>query len=100
MNPYSVNYTPLKRARLPVPPLSHIDLFLEEGIAFRNIGIILQKFANVNTFFEKSLKYSYTWRVFAAFFFVSPSKNQVLPKRDSFFLAKLSGVCYNLLVGR
>ena len=36
----------------PVPPLSHIDLFLEEGIAFRNIGIILQKFANVNTFFE------------------------------------------------
>ena len=28
------------------------------------------------------------------------SKNQVLPKRDSFFLAKLSDVCYNLLVGR
>ena len=27
LNPYSVNYTPLKRARLPVPPLSHIDLF-------------------------------------------------------------------------
>ena len=24
LNPYSVNYTPLKRARLPVPPLSHI----------------------------------------------------------------------------
>ena len=23
LNPYSVNYTPLKRARLPVPPLSH-----------------------------------------------------------------------------
>ena len=24
LNPYSVNYTPLKRARLPVPPLPHI----------------------------------------------------------------------------
>ena len=59
LNPYSVNYTPLKRARLPVPPLSHKAYKVLEGIAFRNIGIILQKFANVNTFFEKSLKYSY-----------------------------------------
>ena len=25
MNPYGVNHTPLKRARLPVPPLSHIE---------------------------------------------------------------------------
>ena len=24
LNPYGVNHTPLKRARLPVPPLSHI----------------------------------------------------------------------------
>jgi hypothetical protein len=30
-------------------------LFLEEGIAFRNIGIIPQKYLNVNTFFEISL---------------------------------------------
>ncbi len=25
LNPYGVNHTPLKRARLPVPPLPHID---------------------------------------------------------------------------
>ena len=25
LNPYGVNHTPLKRARLPVPPLSHIQ---------------------------------------------------------------------------
>ncbi len=24
LNPYGVNHTPLKRARLPVPPLSHL----------------------------------------------------------------------------
>ena len=24
LNPYGVNHTPLKRARLPVPPLSHM----------------------------------------------------------------------------
>jgi hypothetical protein len=34
----------------PVPPLSHIKYYLE-GIAFRNVSIILQKIANVNTFF-------------------------------------------------
>ena len=27
LNPYGVNHTPLKRARLPVPPLSHIRLY-------------------------------------------------------------------------
>ncbi len=26
LNPYGVNHTPLKRARLPVPPLPHICL--------------------------------------------------------------------------
>jgi hypothetical protein len=31
-------------------------LFLEEGIAFRNIGIILQKFKNVNSFLKKIRK--------------------------------------------
>ena len=55
LNPYSVNYTPLKRARLPVPPLSHKAYKVLEGIAFLNIGIIPQKHLNVNTFFEISL---------------------------------------------
>ena len=33
LNPYSVNYTPLKRARLPIPPLPHIGGY---GEAFRS----------------------------------------------------------------
>ena len=39
LNPYGVNHTPLKRARLPVPPLSHIisrrsarDIVYHKGI--------------------------------------------------------------------
>ena len=41
LNPYGVNHTPLKRARLPVPPLSLTDY-----------AIISQHSRFVNTFFE------------------------------------------------
>ena len=43
LNPYGVNHTPLKRARLPVPPLSLTDSV-----------IIAHSFAFVNRVFEKS----------------------------------------------
>ena len=47
LEPVRCNHTPLKRARLPVPPLSHI-------CHLRNIDIILQKIWIVNSFFEKN----------------------------------------------
>ncbi len=50
LNPYGVNHTPLKRARLPVPPLSHAT-----AVAATD-DIILLFFKNVNTFSEISLK--------------------------------------------
>ena len=47
LNPYGVNHTPLKRARLPVPPLSHSLLGLLTG----NDNIIL-------LFFDLSIPFS------------------------------------------
>ena len=44
MNPYDVNHTPLKRARLPVPPLSRV--------AFGNMNIISQIFKKSSAFFK------------------------------------------------
>ena len=38
LNPYGVNHTPLKRARLPVPPLSHATALTA------TYNIILKKF--------------------------------------------------------
>ncbi len=49
LNPYSVNYTPLKRARLPVPPLS-----------LATLTIIHHLMAFVKGFSKKSEKYSDT----------------------------------------
>ena len=48
MNPYGVNHTPLKRARLPVPPLS-----------LGNIDIILKGRALVKGFLKSFLKFSF-----------------------------------------
>ena len=45
MNPYDGNHTPLKRARLPVPPLSR-----------GNVNIIAKVVRFVNTFSKKSQK--------------------------------------------
>ncbi len=42
LNPYGVNHTPLKRARLPVPPLSHT-----------NVGYYIIKTACCQGFFIK-----------------------------------------------
>ena len=50
MNPYGVNHTPLKRARLPVPPLPHIAHYRAQQIYYTPF------FQNVKTFFEKSLR--------------------------------------------
>ena len=47
LNPYGVNHTPLKRARLPVPPLPRVRLT-------RNILYYTRFFQNVKTFFEKN----------------------------------------------
>ena len=49
LNPYGVNHTPLKRARLPVPPLPHSS-FLDDFM------IILQSANFVNSFLKKTLK--------------------------------------------
>ena len=57
LNPYGVNHTPLKRARLPVPPLSHI-LFV---LRYRTWHIILQGSSFVKTFFQKNQKYFYSF---------------------------------------
>ena len=48
LNPYGVNHTPLKRARLPVPPLSRICFCV---LVSRTSYIILQVRTFVNTFF-------------------------------------------------
>ena len=53
LNPYGVNHTPLKRARLPVPPLQRMRIVL------RNRHIIHLFFQNVKPFFKKSLKKVY-----------------------------------------
>ena len=39
LNPYSVNYTPLKRARLPVPPLSHKSFQLYAQVASQTCAV-------------------------------------------------------------
>ena len=41
LNPYGVNHTPLKRARLPVPPLSHIILRRSARDIVYHKGLIL-----------------------------------------------------------
>ena len=50
LNPYGVNHTPLKRARLPVPPLSHIGLLTSNGYIIhksekKSIGFLKKVFA-------------------------------------------------------
>ncbi len=52
LNPYGVNHTPLKRARLPVPPLPHIMC------ALRNVYIILL-FSEMSRGFCKKIKINY-----------------------------------------
>ena len=51
LNPYGVNHTPLKRARLPVPPLPRVRLA-------RNILYYTLFFQNVKCFFKKNQNFS------------------------------------------
>ena len=48
LNPHGVHHTHLKRARLPIPPLSHI---LSQGLSLATRIIITPKFTFVNTNF-------------------------------------------------
>ena len=67
LNPYSVNYTPLKRARLPVPPLPHIKhlLFITRrrsprfflASLPRTFDIIHYEMRFVNTFLKNILNF-------------------------------------------
>ena len=52
LNPYGVNHTPLKRARLPVPPLPQ-SRFSTTQSSYADLIIIHFLYAFVNTFFEK-----------------------------------------------
>ena len=67
LNPYGVNHTPLKRARLPVPPLSHVvlsttlilyTLFTDLSIVFLKFFEIFLIFLNF-LFFGKTIHYSF-----------------------------------------
>ena len=51
LNPYGVNHTPLKRARLPVPPLPHSTDVLPS-----TVDIISRASAFVKGYFEISFK--------------------------------------------
>ena len=69
LNPYGVIHTPLKRARLPVPPLSRV--------AFDNANIIPLSNPFVNTFFK----------LFSDFFsFFALSKPNSLLSRDTSYI--------------
>ena len=56
MNSYGVNHTPLKRARLPVPPLPRVVLFLTTGLLYtifgKSQGVKGKKFWTRKDFFE------------------------------------------------
>ena len=58
MNPYEVNHTPLKRARLPVPPLSRGMLL------FSNASIISQ-FPKMSSLFSEKVKKIYWSKILA-----------------------------------
>ena len=56
LNSYGVNHTPLKRARLPVPPLPRVVLFLTTGLLYtifrKSQGVKGKKFWAKKDFFE------------------------------------------------
>ena len=52
LNPYGVNHTPLKRARLPVPPLSH-DVWLSMRVFLDNDIDYTRFWKNCQGVFEK-----------------------------------------------
>ena len=54
MNPYGVNHTPLKRARLPVPPLSHYAGLLPDCLNIISVfALLVNPFFNLFNLFEK-----------------------------------------------
>ena len=73
LNPYSVNHTPLKRARLPVPPLPHIKhlcfVTRRRSPRFsvtslpRTFDIIHYRKRFVNTFLKNNLKKFFTVKI-------------------------------------
>ena len=60
LNPHKRNaYKILSLARLPVPTLPHIAFLLEKSYFLAATDISITKgYMNVNTFFEKNLKFS------------------------------------------
>ena len=62
LNPYGVNHTPLKRARLPVPPLSHIY-----AVVFATTYNIILEISKMSIPFLKFLKYFLSFFVFLFF---------------------------------
>ena len=54
LNPYGVNHTPLKRARLPVPPLSHYAGLLPDCLNIISVfALLVNPFFNLFNLFEK-----------------------------------------------
>ena len=54
LNPYGVNHTPLKRARLPVPPLSHYAGLLPDCLdIISDFARLVNPFFNLFILFEK-----------------------------------------------
>ena len=77
MNPYGMLHTPLKRARLPVPPLPHIDFLSTDDIIAQPSGFVKGIF---EVFFDLLL-------------FFSPG----FSRRCTACLAFFVGFCYNNL---
>ena len=56
LNPYGVNHTPLKRARLPVPPLSHYAGLLPDCLNIISVfAQLVNPFFNLFNLFEKRI---------------------------------------------
>ena len=59
LNPYGVNHTPLKRARLPVPPLSHYAGLLPDCLdIISDFARLVNPFFNLFILFEKEFSLS------------------------------------------
>ena len=84
LNPYDSHHTPLKRARLPVPPLPR-------AVAIATTSFIILFFRDLSTPFLKNI----------SFFLFFPKYQRFFTQNPRFFLpplAKCPKVCYNILV--
>ena len=80
LNPYGVNHTPLKRARLPVPPLPHSS-FPDDFM------IILQTYLFVNRFFKHIFIF---WKYFYPEYSLKASAHVKMPRLFHSNYARLS----------